>query len=278
MTSPHAGRPGRARYKVADLWTSKPERALSVLLFAVFITVWEALIRWLDVPALVVPAPSAVARSLYAGFRSGVLVDNTLVTFTEVILGFIGGSLLGLLLGAVVSQFSLLEKTVYPYIVAFQTIPKIAIAPIIVMWFGFGMTSKVIIAAAIAFFPLLANTIAGLRSAPSDQVELLVAFTASRWQIFRIARIPQALPYIFVGLDVAIVLSIIGAIAGEFVGAQGGLGYLILQRNFTMDMAGVFAVLVVLSCMGIGLHLIVRSVQRRVVFWIDNDQDQVAGA
>jgi NitT/TauT family transport system permease protein len=278
MTAPHPGQPGPARRKVADLWASKPERPLSVLLFVAFIAVWEGSIRWLDVPAIVVPAPSAVARSLYEGFRSGVLLDNTLITFAEVILGFIGGSVLGLLLGAVISQFSLLEKTVYPYVVAFQTIPKIAIAPIIVMWFGFGMTSKVIIAAAIAFFPLLANTIAGLRSAPSEQVELLVAFTASRWQIFRIARIPQALPYIFVGLDVAIVLSIIGAIAGEFVGAQGGLGYLILQRNFTMDMAGVFAVLLVLSCMGVGLHLIVRGVQRRVVFWIENDQDQVAGA
>jgi NitT/TauT family transport system permease protein len=105
-----------------------------------------------------------------------------------------------------------------------------------------------------------------------------VAFTASRWQVFRLARLPQALPYIFVGLDVAIVLSVIGAIVGEFVGAQAGLGYLILQKNFSMDMAGVFAILIVLSAMGVGLHLLVNAVQRRVVFWMDNSTDRVMGA
>lgn len=270
--------PARRRRKLSDAWRGKPERPLSVLLFVCFIAIWEGLVRWLDVPSILVPAPSAVARALVDGFSSGQLVDNTLITFAEVLIGFIVGALLGLLLGAFIGQFPLLEKTVYPYIVAFQAIPKIAIAPIIVMWFGFGMTSKVIIAAAIAFFPLLANTIAGLRSTPTDQMELLVAFTASRWQIFWMARVPQALPYIFVGLDLAIVLAIIGAIAGEFVGAQGGLGYLILQRNFSMDMAGVFAVLVVLSCMGIGLHLIVQAVQRRVVFWIEHDPSRINGA
>jgi NitT/TauT family transport system permease protein len=109
-------------------------------------------------------------------------------------------------------------------------------------------------------------------------VELMVAFTASRWQIFRMARLPQALPYVFVGLDVAIVLAVIGAIVGEFVGSQAGLGYLILQRNFHMDMAGVFAILIILSLMGIGLHLLVNAVQRRVVFWIGSTHDRVMGA
>ena len=104
-------------------------------------------------------------------------------------------------------------------------------APIIVIWFGFGLSSKIIITATIAFFPLLANTIVGLRSAPLDQIELMVAFTATRWQTFRMVRFPQALPYIFVGLDVAAVLSVIGAIVGEFVGSEAGLGYLILQTS-----------------------------------------------
>ena len=135
-----------------------------------------------------------------------------------------------------------------------------------------------VITATIAFFPLLANTIVGLRAVSRDQVELMVAFTASRWQIFWKARVPQALPYIFVGLDVAIVLSVIGAIVGEFVGAQAGLGYLILQRNFTMDMAGVFAILIVLSLMGIGLHMIVAAIQRRVVFWMESSSERVIGA
>jgi NitT/TauT family transport system permease protein len=105
-----------------------------------------------------------------------------------------------------------------------------------------------------------------------------VAFTASRWQIFWKARVQQALPYIFVGLDVAIVLSVIGAIVGEFVGAQAGLGYLILQKNFNMDMAGVFAILIILSVMGIGLHMLVNFIQRRVVFWMESGADKVIGA
>jgi len=261
-----------------DMCLQKPERPLSILLFIAVIALWEGTVWVFDIPPIIIPSASAVAASLYDGVSSGILLSNAAVTFEEVLVGFVLGSLLGLALGAIISQFPLLEKTLYPYIVAFQTIPKIAIAPIIVIWFGFGMSSKVIISAAIAFFPLLANTIAGLRAAPADQIELLVAFTASKWQVFRHARVPQALPYIFVGLDVAIVLSVIGAIAGEFVGAQGGLGYLILQKNFTMDMSGVFAVLVVLSIMGIGLHLGVRTVQRKIVFWLEDEQDRVIGA
>ena len=107
--------------------------------------------------------------------------------------------------------------------VAFQTVPKVAIAPIIVIWFGYGVASKVVITATIAFFPLLANTIVGLRAAPRDQIEMMISYTASRWQVFTMVRLKQALPYIFVGLDVAIVLSVIGAIVGEFVGAKAGL-------------------------------------------------------
>jgi len=260
------------------MWRERPEHPLSVLLFIAVILLWEGAVRGFEIPGIVVPPPSAVAQSLYEGIANNSLIINTGVTFAETVLGFALGGAAGLILGGLIAQFPLLEKTLYPYIVAFQTIPKIAIAPIIVIWFGFGMTSKVIISAAIAFFPLLANTIAGLRSVPQDQVELLVAFTADRWQVFRMARIPQSLPYVFVGLDVAIVLSVIGAIAGEFVGAQAGLGYLILQRNFNMDMAGVFAVLTVLSVMGIGLHILVRTLQRKVVFWMEEEQDRVIGA
>jgi len=147
-----------------------------------------------------------------------------------------------------------------------------------VIWFGYGISSKIVITATIAFFPVLANTIVGLRAAPADQVDLMLAYTATRWQLLRLVRWPAALPYVFVGLDVAIVLSVIGAIVGEFVGAQAGLGYLILQKNFNFDMAGVFAILLILSLMGVGLHLVVTQVQRRVVFWMDPAPDRVTGA
>ena len=168
-----------------------------------------------------------------------------------------------------------MERIFYPYVVAFQTVPKVAIAPIIVIWFGYGVASKVVITATIAFFPLLANTIMGLRAAPQDQMEMMVSYTASRWQVFRMVRLLQALPYIFVGLDVAIVLSVIGAIVGEFVGAKAGLGYLILQKNFNFDMAGTFAILIILSLIGVGLHALIGIAQRRIVFWMDMAGERV---
>lgn len=255
----------------------KPEAPLAVVLFVVMIGGWEAAVRLFDIPKIVLPPPSAVAVALWQGM-TGDMAMQFAVTAYETLAGFVLGAVFGLLTGALVGQFPLLERTLYPYIVAFQTLPKVAIAPIIVIWFGYGTTSKVVITATIAFFPLLANTIVGLRAVPQEQVELMVAFTASRWQVFCKARVPQALPYIFVGLDVAIVLSVIGAIVGEFVGAQAGLGYMIMQKEFTMDMSGVFAILIVLSVFGIGLHMAVNAVQRRVVFWMDNATDRVMGA
>ena len=184
----------------------------------------------------------------------------------------------GLLLGAAIGQSALLEAVLYPYVVAFQTMPKVAIAPLFVLWFGFGVTSKIIITAAIVFFPVLANTIVGLRSAPRDQIDLMTAFTASQWHIFRMVRVPHALPFVFAGLDIGIVLAVIGAIVGEFVGAQAGLGYLILQRNFSMDAAGMFAILIVLSVIGIVLHAAMRFVARRVIFWTDTHSDLSRGS
>lgn len=267
-------RAGALRKRIGE----RPELPLSILLFVLVISGWELAIRLFEVPSIVVPAPSAVARALWDGLRSGSLVVHFGVTFFETMAGFGIGAVIGLVLGALVGMFPLVEKTVYPYIVAFQTVPKVAIAPIIVIWFGYGISSKVVITATIAFFPVLANTIIGLRAAPRDQIELMIAFTASPWQIFWKLRVRQALPYILVGLDVAIVLSVIGAIVGEFVGSQSGLGYLILQRNFSMDMAGVFAILVVLSVMGVGLHAIVRALQKRVVFWLEDDEDRTIGA
>jgi NitT/TauT family transport system permease protein len=255
----------------------KPEIPLAILLFIVVVGGWELAVRIFDIPKIVLPTPSSVARAMWQGME-GDFAWHFGVTFYETLVGFLLGSAFGLVLGALIAQFPLLEKTLYPYVVAFQTLPKVAIAPIIVIWFGYGVSSKIVITATIAFFPLLANTIVGLRAVPLEQIELMVAFTASRWQIFWMARLPQALPYIFVGLDVAIVLSVIGAIVGEFVGAQAGLGYLILQRNFNMDMAGVFAILIILSVMGIGLHMLVNFIQRRVVFWMESGADKVIGA
>ncbi|VTU45626.1 ABC transporter permease [Variovorax sp. PBL-E5] len=256
----------------------RPELPLSALLFVLVVGGWELAVRLLQVTPLLLPAPSAVAVALWDGIRNNTFTHHLGITFYETIAGFVLGGGLGLLLGAVIAQFPLVERTLYPYVVAFQTIPKVAIAPLFVIWFGYGMASKIVITATIAFFPVLANTVVGLRSVPADQLELLTAFTASRWQVFRMARIPHALPFVFVGLDVSIVLSVIGAIVGEFVGAQAGLGYLILQRTFSMDTAGMFAILILLSAMGLGLHWVVRWTERKVVFWAESEHERISGA
>jgi NitT/TauT family transport system permease protein len=252
--------------------------ALSTLLLVAVLGGWEALVRALDVSPIILPAPSAIGSALVSGVGEGDFAWHLGVTFVEVISGFVLGAAVGLLLGGLIGQSPLLERVLYPYVVAFQTLPKVAIAPLIVIWCGYGISSKVVITATIAFFPVLANTIVGLRAAPADQIDLMVACTATRWQVLRLVRWPAALPYVFVGLDIAVVLSVIGAIVGEFVGAQAGLGYLILQKDFNFDMAGVFAILLILSLMGVGLHLLVTLVQRRVVFWTQAPIDRVTGA
>ncbi len=251
----------------------RPEIGLSLLLFVVVVGGWEAAVRGFAIETLVLPAPSAIALDLWNDLQSSRFLFHFWVTLSEILSGFGVGAAIGLVLGGLIGQFSLLEKTLYPYVVAFQTVPKVAVAPIIVMWLGFGTISKVVITATVAFFPVLANTIAGLQAAPADQIEMLTTFTASRWQVFVKVRIPQALPYVLVGLDVALMLAVIGAIVGEFVGSKAGLGYLILQRDFSMDMAGVFSILIVLSLTGVVLHLVIRLLQRRLVFWMRGSRD-----
>jgi NitT/TauT family transport system permease protein len=254
-----------------------PETILAIILLVVFIGGWELIVRIFDVPNLILPAPSAIWLALLATVTKHGFWQHVGVTLAETLGGFALGSSTGFVIGALVAQFRLLERTLYLYIIAFQAIPKVAIAPILLIWFGYGMASKIVITATIAFFPLLANTITGLRAAPADQIEMLRGFTATPAEVFRMVRIPQALPYIMVGLDVAMVLSVTGAIVGEFVGSQQGIGYLILQRTSDMNMAAVFALLLVLALIGIGLHLIIRVLQRRIVFWMDEFADPISG-
>ncbi|UST52572.1 ABC transporter permease (plasmid) [Comamonadaceae bacterium OTU4NAUVB1] len=258
--------------------TPMRRRCLMLGFFVLVVAVWHFAVVLLTVSPLIFPGPSAVARALVELVQSGEIVGHVGVTLYEILAGFAAGAVFGLVLGALIGQSALLEAVLYPYVVAFQTVPKVAVAPLFVLWFGFDTTSKVVITATIVFFPVLANTIVGLRSAPRDQIELMKAFTASPWHVFTMVRLPQALPYVFAGLDIGIVLAVIGAIVGEFVGAQAGLGYLILQRNFSMDAAGMFAILVVLSLIGLVLHGLMKFIARRVIFWTDAFTDLSRGA
>jgi NitT/TauT family transport system permease protein len=250
---------------------TRPHLALSPLLFVLVIALWEAVVRGLKIPQFLAPAPTAVAASLVGGIRSHLYVEHFWVTLYEALAGFLIAAVTGIVLGALIAQFRLVERTLYPYLVALQTLPKIAIAPLIVVWFGFDISSKVVIAATVAFFPVLVNVIVGLKTIDAEKLELMRSLKATRWQTFRLVQFPNALPFVFAGLDIAVVFSVLGAIVGEFVGAQRGLGNLILQFNVALDIAGVFAVLILLSIMGVALHLVMRAIQKRVIFWAEPD-------
>jgi NitT/TauT family transport system permease protein len=198
---------------------------------------------------------------------SGQFVTGLFATMSAVVLGFLASAAVAFVLGTLISQIRLVEVTLFPYVVAIQTLPKIAIAPLILIWFGVGLESKVVIAATVSFFPMLVNTIVGLKSTPQDKIDLMRSLSASRWKIFWYVQLPEALPFIFAGLNIGIVLSVLGAIVAEFVGAKAGLGYLILQMNYNMDIAGMFAALVVLGIMGIVLNSAMTFARRRIVFW-----------
>lgn len=245
-------------------------RLESILIPAVFVVVvggWEIAVRALRVSELFLPPPSAIMVALVQGFASGLFLQALGVTMFEILAGYLLAAGAAFLLGTLISQIRLLEVTLYPYIVAVQTMPKIAIAPLLIVWVGFGVESKVVVAALVAFFPMLVNTIVGLKATPAEKIDLMRSLAATRWKIFRLVQLPEALPYVFAGLNVGIVLAVLGAIVGEFVGSKSGLGYLIIQMNFNMDITGVFAVLVILALLGIVLNSVMVAVRRRVIFW-----------
>jgi NitT/TauT family transport system permease protein len=219
------------------------------------------------VPKYILPPPSQVSYGLYNGFASGLYIDHLFVTLTETFLGFALGCGLAFVFGTMVALSRPLEYFLYPFIVMFQAMPKVALAPLIIIWFGLGLASKVVNAALVAFFPLMVNTIVGLKSADEDRVALMRSLAANKWQIFWMLQLPNALPYIFAGLEIAMIFALIGAIVGEFVGAEKGLGMLIQSMNFTMDVAGQFSVLLILSFLGLVLNGMVGFLRRRILFW-----------
>ncbi|MFL5391076.1 MAG: ABC transporter permease [Myxococcales bacterium] len=249
---------------------------LRALLLVASFAVWEGAVRALRVPAFILPPPSQIGAALYRGALSGIYLHHFWITLTETLLGFVAGATVAFLFGTVIAASRPAEYFLYPYIVMFQSMPKVALAPLIIVWFGLGLGSKVVSAALIAFFPLLVNTIVGLRSADEDRVDLMRSLGATQMQIFWMLRLPSALPFLMAGLEVAMVFALVGAIVAEFVGSEAGLGMLIQSRNFSMDVAGEFAVLFILAALGLGLNAVVVLVRKRVLFWDPSQKDASA--
>ena len=250
---------------------------LRLVFIGLLVGLWEWAVRHFAVPAYIVPTPSKILFAMYNGLSENLYPGHIGVTVGETLLGFAVGCALAFLLGTLVALSRSVEYFLYPIIVMFQAMPKVALAPLIIVWFGLGLTSKVINAALVAFFPLMVNTIVGLRSADEDRVNLMRSLSASRWQIFRMLQLPNAMPYIFAGLEIAMIFALIGAIVAEFVGAEKGLGMLIQSMNFTMDVAGQFSVLFLLSLLGLILNGAVTLVRRQVLFW-DTSRETDVGA
>jgi NitT/TauT family transport system permease protein len=240
---------------------------LPVATTALFIALWHYSVVWFEVPSYLVPTPAAVLLALKQGLIVGVLWPHIAATVTALALGYAVGSLSGLVLATLVSEYVLLERAVYPLIVAFQSVPKVALAPVIIVWFGFELESKVIMVALICFFPCFVNAVVGLKSCDPNLIDLYRAFGASRMQILFSVKWPSALSTVFAGLEISIVLALLGAVVSELVASRQGLGHVIEASTVDFNVAMMFACVIVLAAIGVIATQIITLIGRRVAFW-----------
>jgi NitT/TauT family transport system permease protein len=243
-----------ARYGVSIVFTGTLVLILALWFLAVGVGV---------VSHLILPAPGEVAVAFATGVFQGAWLNDIYVTLQEAVLGFLAGAILAVVIGAVFAYMSTLRRGLYPFILAFQTFPKIAIAPLLLAWLGYGLAPKVIIAAMLAFFPVFSNTLAGFLEVDPAMVDLLRSMRASPLQELRYLRAPNAVAFIVPSFDVAMVLALLGAIAAELAGAAAGLGNVIQQRTFLGDTPAVYAVLILLAILGLGMKLVIGLATRR---------------
>ena len=239
---------------------------LPPLIFAIVVlTLWQLYAVFGDIKESSLPKPTQVAQALWENRE--MLIENAWVTIKEILLGFTLAIIIGVSMALLIRSSKTAERAVYPWLVVSQMIPIPAIAPILVIWTGFDMRPKVLVIALVSFFPIAVNMIDGLRAADPELLNLLKTLKANAWQRFRKAQLPASLPFLFSGLKVAAAFSVIGAVFAEWVGASEGLGYLVLVLNNQTATTDMFAVIVSLSLIGIGLFLIVSIVERLLLPW-----------
>lgn len=244
---------------------------LPMLLLAALIGLWQLaastgfLADVLGLEDFLVPSPAEIAESLWNSRT--LLAENAWVTAREMLLGIAFALAAGILLAVAMHRWALLRDATYPLVVASQTIPVLVLAPILLVWFGYGISAKVVVVALVCFFPITVNVLAGLGSADPEAIKLMRTLDASRWQILRRVEAPGALPNTFTGTKIAVVIAPIGAVFGEWVGGSSGLGHLILTDNAQLEVAREFAAVAILSAMALFLIGLVALVERRVVTW-----------
>lgn len=231
-------------------------------LFVILLLGWELACRMFHLSALVLPPPSAVLTSLWQGLASGYLWPHIGQTSLELALGLTIGCVIGFVSGVVMAESPLLRRILLPYVITSQVVPKLALAPLFIVWFGFGMTSTVVITALICFFPLMENTLTGIQQVDPQKLELFRMLGATRRQALLRLKIPSGLPGIMAGFRVAVVLAIVGAVVGEFIGGSRGLGALIIASQGMMDTPLMFAVLVIITLLGLALYRMTLAVEK----------------
>ncbi len=237
------------------------------LALVLFIGGWSLLVQWRQYPSFILPSPGRVWERFFALLIDGTLAFHTRTTLLEIFGGLGLGLGVALLTGYGLAKSPLLEKILSPYIVASQAVPIVALAPLLVIWFGFGWLSKVLVCALTVFFPALVNTIVGIRGVDSDLRALMRSLQASRWQTFTLLEVPAALPVLLGGLKVGVTLAVIGAVVGEFVGANSGLGFLINLARGTLDTPMLFVALFMLVAIAILLYTAVALLEYIVLAW-----------
>lgn len=263
---------GPSREGMPGIVQRYPQFTISPAILAGLVACWWLATHVFGAPAYIVPAPEQVLRALVQGLSRAPwdvagYWYHAGVTVFEALLGLTIGSLLGALLGFAICHWPLAGRSSYPYIVGFQSLPKVALAPLMVVWFGFGLEGKVFITAVITFFPVLVNTMAGYHAVEPERIELARSCNASEWHLLSKIILPSCLPFLFAGLSVASVLAILGAVVGEFVGASAGLGMLLMQYDQQMELAPLFAVILLLALIGFLMNYAMGLLERRYCFW-----------
>ena len=234
---------------------------------------WWLVSHFAGLPAFILPSPEQVAIRFWKALIDGSLIIHTGATLLEVLLGLLAGSVAAVTLGYAIAKSRLFERLISPYLVATQAIPIVAIAPLLVIWFGPGIFSKVLICALIVFFPVLVNTVVGLRAVPRPFHDLMLSLHATRWQILRMLEVPAALPVLLGGLRIGATLSVIGAVVGELVGSNHGLGFLVNVGRGQYDTALVFVAVFTLIALALMLYGLVSLLERKLLKWQEVFED-----
>jgi NitT/TauT family transport system permease protein len=267
--TPEAAAPGEAS-REDSASGGETVRALAgvlppLVLAAGVLVLWELAIRLFDVSSFVLPAPTAIFAAL--GDNWDALAKAARATAVEVLFGFLLAALAGIAVALIIVRFERFGRALYPLIVLFQTVPKVALAPLLILWFGYDLAPKVVLIVIIAFFPVAIDMLAGLQSVEPSFVALMRSVGAGRSEILLRVRVPHSLPHLMAGLKVAITFSVIGAIVGEFAGASAGLGYVIQLASTQLETALVFAALVVVSVLGVAFYYAIELAERLLIPW-----------